>query len=265
MAKNDTIILDGILDDRVTQRLPSTKRDEVFEYFAIEQILKDFQLSKEEISIGQIDGRNDGGIDGIYIFVNGHLLSDYSESFFWPRTNAELELYIITCKHHETFKQATFDNLVATLTEILDFGINKEDLKGSYNTQLLLFREVLKKAYRKLATRLVTFTINVSYASRGDSGIIGESIVARGNQILDIAHELFTECTPKVSYFGSSQLVELSRRIPSFSLELPFLSSMGRGERYILLSKLSDFNTFICDNENKLRRYLFDSNVRAYM
>ena len=42
MAKNDRLLLDGIIDDRVAIRLPSEKRDEVFEYFTFEQLLKDY-------------------------------------------------------------------------------------------------------------------------------------------------------------------------------------------------------------------------------
>ena len=56
MAKNDTILIDGILDDRVAQRLPSDRRDEAFEYFAFEQILRDTDLSHDEILAGSIDG-----------------------------------------------------------------------------------------------------------------------------------------------------------------------------------------------------------------
>lgn len=41
MAKNDAILMDGIIDDRVEQCIPSNKRDECFEFLALEQILKD--------------------------------------------------------------------------------------------------------------------------------------------------------------------------------------------------------------------------------
>ena len=132
MAKNDTIILDGILDERVLSRLPSEKRDEAFEYFAIEQILKDSNLSKDDILSGWVDGRNDGGIDGFYVFVNGHLLSD-PESFFWPRTNGELEVHLITCKHHDTFRLAPMNYLAVAIGELFDFSIEKNDLKERYN------------------------------------------------------------------------------------------------------------------------------------
>lgn len=59
--------------------------------------------------------------------------------------------------------------------------------------------------------------------------------------------------------------MQVSRKVPNFSLELPYISVLGRGERYVLLSKLTDYNKFICDDGSKLRRYLFDSNVRDFM
>ncbi|MDC5032736.1 hypothetical protein NRA02_12235, partial [Acinetobacter baumannii] len=106
MAKNDAILMDGIIDDRVEQCIPSNKRDECFEFLALEQILKDEDLSFEEIMSGLVDGRQDGGIDGFYIFINGHLIDDLKD-FIWPKSSVELKLVLVTCKHHETFKQAT--------------------------------------------------------------------------------------------------------------------------------------------------------------
>ena len=130
MAKNDKILLDGIIDDRVEVNLPSDRRDEAFEYLVFEQILKDYDLSRDEIESGLVDGRDDGGIDGFFIFVNGHLLVE-TESFTWPRAGSQLEVFIITCKHHDTFKQSTLDNLAASLSELLNLGISNEELKGS--------------------------------------------------------------------------------------------------------------------------------------
>jgi len=52
--------------------------------------------------------------------------------------------------------------------------------------------------------------------------------------------------------------------MPNFSLELPFFEALSRGERYVVLTSLEDYYKFITDN-GKLRRYLFDSNVRDFM
>lgn len=46
-----------------------------FEYFAASQILKNYDMSDDEISDGIIGGGNDGGCDGMYIFLNNDLIS----------------------------------------------------------------------------------------------------------------------------------------------------------------------------------------------
>jgi hypothetical protein len=74
MAKNDVVLIDAIVDDRLREVYPSNQRDEVFEFLAFEQVLKDFDLSREEIEAGWVDGWDDGCIDAFFIFVNGHSL-----------------------------------------------------------------------------------------------------------------------------------------------------------------------------------------------
>lgn len=263
MAKNDRILLDGIIDDRVSIKLPSDKRDEAFEYLAFEQILKDEDLSHEEIETGSIDGRQDAGIDGFFIVVNGHPLQD-PESFVWPRAGSELQVFIITCKHHDTFRQSPLDNLAASLAELMDFGIDDSNLKGAYSEEVIKHRNNLKYAYRKLSPRLNKFVINVYYASRGDTTEIGDEVRSRADHIKTIVHESFNTCISNFQFIGSTELVEMHRRIKNYSLELSFIEALSRGERYVLLAKLSDYYKFISD-QGKLRRYLFESNVRDFM
>lgn len=263
MAKNDRLLLDGIIDDRVHIRLPSDKRDEAFEYLAFEQLLKDFDLSHDEIIQGLVDGRQDGGLDGFFILVNGHLLQD-PESFVWPRSNAELRIVLITCKHHDTFKQATLDALIATLTELLDFSIEDALLTGAYSEALLRMRDNLKYAYRKLSPRLSNFAVNVHYVSRGDTSDIGDEVGARGQQIAALVKDSFCSCRAEFSFVGSTELVELHRKIPNYTLEIPFVEALAKGERYVVLVRLSDYFGFISEN-GKLRRHLFESNVRDFM
>ncbi len=263
MAKNDKVLIDGILDDRIGLKLPSEKRDEAFEYFAFEQVLKDYDLSSEEILHGSVDGRNDGGIDGFFIIINGHFLLD-PETFSWPKSGAVLEVWILTCKHHDTFKQSPLDNIAASIVELLDFSIDSKDLAGDYSNEIIKSRENLKFAYRKVSPRLSQFTINYCYASRGDTSELGESIVSRATQITQLTKDSFGSCISEFSFFGSTELIELYRKAPNFSLEIPFIEDLSSGQTYILLVRLKDYYNFIQD-EGKLRRYLFDSNVRDFM
>lgn len=263
MAKNDTILLDGIIDERIDEKIPSDRRDEVFEYLSFEQLLKDYDLSSDEIHSGSIDGRNDGGIDGFFIFVNGHLLQD-SEAFLWPKAGCEIEVWIVNCKHHDTFQQAPLDKLNASFYELLDFSLADDDLKGDYSDEVLAKRADLILAYRKLSPRLQKFRITYVYASRGDTSAVGDAITARSDQLVELTKTNFSSCEATFSFVGASELVELHRQRPNFSLELPFVELLSRGENYILLSRLKDYFGFVSD-KGKLRRYLFDSNVRDFM
>ncbi|WP_336993848.1 AIPR family protein [Lelliottia amnigena] len=263
MARNDTILLDGIIDDRVSNKSPSNDRGTVFEYLALEQILKEYDLSAEEINHGWVDGKFDGGIDGFYIFVNGHLLVDVTD-FSWPKTGSELTVWIITCKHHDTYKQATLDSLIASITELFDFRTDTNDLNGRYSDKILSMRDDFILTYKKLSPRLSTFNVNYIYASRGDGADVGESIISRAEQIKSITLDSFGDCSANFNFIGSKELVSLYRQIPNFTLELPFLEVLSRGEKYVILSTLNDYYNFI-NNNGVLRRYLFDSNVRDFM
>jgi hypothetical protein len=264
VAKNDTLLLDGIIDDRVEQCLPSERRDEAFEYFAFQQVLRDADLSHDEVLSGAVDGRDDGGIDGIFILVNGNLLADPS-SFFWPKHGCQLTVYVITCKHHDTFKQAPVDNLVATVSEIFDLGLNETELAGAYSKRLLRVREILMVAYRRLSPRLQKFEVRFVYASRGDSAAVGSSVLARANHAVEKVRELFGNVSSSFAFLGAAELVGIHRKSCIRTLELQFSEVLSRGRQYAVLCKLSDYVSFISDENGGLRRYMFDSNIRAFM
>ncbi|HEV8035361.1 hypothetical protein, partial [Yoonia sp.] len=73
MAVNDQYLLDEILKQQKNELFPHISDAGFFEYFCAAEILKDFELSYEEVIGGIVDGEHDGGIDSIYAFVNGSL------------------------------------------------------------------------------------------------------------------------------------------------------------------------------------------------
>ena len=127
MAKNDLILIDSIIEERVSENLPSNRKDEVFEFLSYEQVLKEYDLSADDIKSGSVDGRNDGGIDSIYILVNGHLISDVKNALL-PKSNANLEVFFFTCKHRDVFKQDPVNSICTSLQELLDFSKENKNL-----------------------------------------------------------------------------------------------------------------------------------------
>lgn len=265
MAKNDVILIDNIIKDRMKEGLPSSDQGEVFEYLSSEQVLKDFDLKKEDILSGIVDGKDDGGIDSFYIFINGLLLTDL-DSFPWPKKSCDISLYIITSKHHETFEQGVLNNQCATLSELFDLSKDNTDLSGAYNFDLLYKRRLFIEAYKKTASYLSGLSIHFFYVSRGDATIVGENIQSRSEQIVGSLNGLFSNCNADYTFVGSSELLSLYRKKPEFELELKHSGIISYNQEcFIVLSNLKDYYDFITDESNKLKKYLFDSNVRDYM
>jgi len=265
MAKNDTVLLDGIVEQRIADMLPSNRLDEVFEFFAFEQILKDYDLSRDEIESGWVDGRNDGGIDGFFVLVNGHLLRD-PDIFTWPKKTAAIDVWIVTCKHHETFQQAPINAVLASIPELFDLGRSRAELKSAYSDELLNARALLESAYRKLSASRPTLSIHFVYASRGNAAEVAENIHAKAKQLIVLAETLFSSCDASFDFVGSAELVSSYRKFKRFSLSLPVLEYLAREQTgYIVLARLEAFYDFVKDESGALRRYLFDSNVRDYL
>jgi hypothetical protein len=265
MAKNDSILIDGIIARRVLEGVPSADIGEVFEYFSFEQILKTYDLSEEEFDTGWVDGRHDGGIDGFFIFVNGHLVSDVA-SFPWPKSHAQIDIFVISCKHHDTFKESTLNSILASVQEIFDLSLEEIQLKGAYSKDVLNARKRLVDAYKRLAITSPQISLTFVYSSRGDTTDIGESVRARSEQIVHAAAGLFSKINVTFEFLGATELIERYRKTKQFALDLPFQDHLaGTGEGYIIVAKLEDYYRFVSDDKGDLRRYLFDSNVRDYL
>src|SRR5690554_5339874 len=107
------LILKTLVGQLNSQVAPNLKEDDYFELFCNEQILKDFDLSYEEIEAGTIGKGGDGGIDGIFIFVND-ILINVEDSMPRLKGNVEIELHIIQSKNKETFSEDVVQKFISS-------------------------------------------------------------------------------------------------------------------------------------------------------
>lgn len=260
MARNDVILLDGILTERAKSE--TLDKGELFELFAFEQILKSYDLTRSELEHGWVDGRNDGGIDGYYTFVNGALVIDPSK-FQWPKKSVRIDVVIINCKHKDAFKQEPLNTIFPTLEELLDFSKTPDEFDGQYSKQLIDARECTVHAFRSTASALPKLSFRLVYATRGED--VEPNVEARGNQLARVVSDYFSNADISVEYVGATELIEQHRK-NKFVLQLPYAEQLaGEHGAYIMLVRLAAYNSFIRDERGNLRRYLFDSNVRDFL
>lgn len=263
MPKNDIILIDSIIQE-ILESKKCKDIGEAFEYLAREQIFKDYDLSEDEIESGWIDGKDDGGIDGIYFFINGQIIIDEREKRYL-QNNAELEVYILTCKHLDSFKMDTINALIPTLNEFFDLSKKNEQLDSNYNSDLLEKRTMFFKIYSDVAYALNSLKIKVIYASRGNKEEVAENIIARSNELVSNINKMFSNCSIDVIFCGSKEIVEMYRKKPKLFSELKYKEIISQDNSYLILTTLNDYYNFVIDEKKKLKRYFLDSNVRAYM
>lgn len=259
MAKNDGILIDSILNIIDFEGNIGRK----FDYFATSQILKDYDLSDDELQEGIVDGENDGGIDCIYIFCNDKYITDLET--IEPKSTKKLDLYFITCKHDDSFKLGLINDITTTLDELLDFSVEENEIKSKFNLEILSKRHLIKAIYSKVAPYLSNFSINIIYASRGNKEELAENVLKKSEFLVNKLKNIFSSCAVDFKFVGADKLIELYRKQKQMISSINLREIITCDNCYVALCSLQEYYKFITDDQLKLKRYYLDSNVRAYM
>lgn len=258
---NDLVMIDGIMES-LCSSTDSKNVGHLFEEFAVEQYLKKYVISNEDIAKSEMDGRKDGGIDYAFLYINGFLITEIDTlPNFRDKTN--LDVYFITSKHADTFVVDPIESIISTMNEFLDFSKKSAELK--YNKKMLKFRNLFQAVYKKTGIYGNALKIHYCYLSRGNTEIIGEEVYDRKNNLVELTKNKFSEITVTFDFIGASELLKKHRESSEKLLELKFSKNLSCNGQYILLTNIYDYYTFLLDSEGDLNRTLFDSNVRSYM
>ena len=128
MTQNDIIILDTTLTQKKESVHATLDDATYFEVFSTEQILKNYDLSYEELIDGVVGAGDDGGIDSFYTFVDGELLDEDTELSKYKK-NPILDIFLIQAKQTASFTEIALDKLHSTLTNLFDLEMRASQLK----------------------------------------------------------------------------------------------------------------------------------------
>jgi len=264
LSANDRIILDKILEQKQKELAPDISSSAFFEIFTAEQIVKDYDLSYDEIESGIVGDGGDGGVDSLYLFLNGDLVQDDTDTSTL-RKNLSIELIIIQAKTSATFSEAAIDRLLAFTNDLLDLSKSVSTLQAVYNPNVLSIIKRFRLVYEGLAAKFPTFTVSYFYASKGERP--HPNVIRKSAALTERVKQLFSSANADFSFLGASALLELARRAPraTYSLRLTEnpISSSG-AVAFVCLVSLRDYYMFITDEKGALLRSIFESNVRDY-
>jgi len=264
MSKNDQILIDQIIKQEHKNYPDYKTEDDFFEFYSSSQVLRNYDLSYDEIESGICGTSLDGGADSIYLFINGDLINEDSDIEGNYKRNAIIELVITQSKNEKSFGEDAILKLARLSKNLLDLEFDAAKFKNRYSDTVLSKFQLFKNTYLKLITKKPKLKIKYFYASKGVD--VHPNVESQINELkLDVS-EILTESDVTFNTVGATELLEIYRKKENevFSLKLAETPLSSQGKVFISLVRLSDFNKFITDEAGNIIRNIFEANVRDY-
>jgi hypothetical protein len=263
MSENDRIVLQAVLNEQKANKAPELTDTQYFEIFTAEHILKNFDLSYDEIQSGQVGAGGDGGIDSMYIFGNGNLVEEDTVIGNLGR-DIKIELFIIQSKMESGFSEDPIRKFGDTFKDLFDLSNNLHDFATVYNENLRRLANIFRDAYTECAAKLPQLSINFKYVTVGDD--VHPNVKRLVSKLKAIVQGLFSSAIFSFEFINAAGLLTITRNVPptTFTLKLSESPISSGEESFICLVNLVDYYNFITNQDSRLRRGIFDANVRDY-
>lgn len=263
MSENDQILLDSVLSDFASTAPAHLNDAERFELFGAAQVLKDSGLSDEELLAGLMGGGDEGGVDGLYVFLDGRLL-EVGAAPGNVRRRADLTLQIVQAKRSPTFGEAAIQKISDTLSDVLQLSTDLGKT-GLYHTNFVERANVFRDTLKRIANKAPNIRVVITYASRGDTALVSSRVARRAEKLENQVIAALPNTSCEVTFLGARELYDLSQTAPEAQLELQCAGDpQSDGQNgYVALARLADYFSFI-DDSGTIRRYIFEGNVRDF-
>jgi hypothetical protein len=262
MNSSKLAILNEVLKQKKNEIAPQLSDDDFFNLFSCEQILKDFDLSYDELNDGIMEGGNDGGNDAIYTFINGELLEEDTD-YNGLKKDIVIDLIIIQSKNTSGFSEEAINKFTASAKDLLNLSTELDSLKATYKKEVRKKIQLFKNAYLRLASKFPKLNINYYYSTLGSD--VHPNVERKVDQLIATINSNINDCNITFEFIGIEQLLSLARKKPvtvkNLNIEGTPITTKDGG--YIALISLPNYYDFITEN-NKLLKSFFDANVRDY-
>lgn len=270
MVNNELVLLDQVLKQRQDERITPIKDDEAFELFACEQALGERDLSTEEVADGVVGGGNDGGLDGVYVFLGDVLLAEDSDIFqddFVPgrvAARSRLELWMVQAKTETSFSETAIEKVADSCRRLLSLAEDDTDLEQLYSAAVVTRTGFFRRALQILAARHPHVTIRFVYATRGRVDTLNTKVEIKARDLRRQFDDVVSGAAGVVDFLGAAELWQRATAHPSYTMQLTYQENATSGSSHVALVRLRDYLQFLADEHGDLRRHIFDWNVRDY-
>jgi hypothetical protein len=263
MGANDVLALDANFKGWQEKRFPVPKKGiNVFEYYCVDQFLRQFDLSDSQLKTGFTGGGGDGGVDAMYMFVNGELID--AESELDPKTPNDVKLLLMQVKEGEGFSPHAIDKLYWFVDDLLDLTRKKAVYHSTYHAELVALMRLFKDKYGIIVGENPPLSVELLYITKRDV------------EPNEDCHKSVAKIKADVQkHFGHAQFdfrfvnavalwAQVQTRPQKKKLFKWDSQPMSTQEGELGLVRLVDYYEFLKEPNGEIAERIFDSNVRGY-
>ena len=262
---NSQLLLKECIRQEFSDSSIYTEESTFFEFFAASQVLKNQNLSDDELDEGIVGSSHDGGCDGLYVFLNGDMLTSDQLDTLNASKGSPLNFTIIQAKNTTSFNETTIMKWKTISENLLNMANDIDSFCGRYNEDVCekfrLFRDALTKLIRsQIKTHIQFYYVTLAVE-------LHPNVEQQAEELKEQVKRLYPATTVSVSFVGADKLMELYNTDSEANVNLELASqpiALGLKADYVALVNLGTYFKFVTDDVGNLRKSFFEANVRDY-
>jgi AIPR protein len=260
MSAIDTKALESNFENWIQERTPTLNKSKAFEIYSIEQILKDSDLSDDELRAGHFGGGDDGGIDGMFLFINRVLILDETPL---PDPALTVELVLIQAKYHKSFEEEAVEKLHSFARDLLTYS--KPVAKLTYLNSFV--RDAIERFRDKYAAVMGsphTLKVSFHYTTKSINDP-NPKVRARVENLKKYVRTQLSAAAVSFDFWDCARMLTSARAIPRQDVVIEIMDHFSTHDGSVVcLVKLDNFAAFLTDDRGNLKTSILEPNVRDY-
>ena len=259
MSEIDRKALDVVFTLWRNERMPTESEADAFERFANEQVLKNPDLSDDEIESGKIGSGGDGGVDGFFFFVGDTLMQEGKPP---PESATTAELILKQSTRTAGFDETKLLKLKSFCEDVFGWTSldNKVHLNLTAKNAILRFRE----QYTEIMASVRALKVTIHYVTKSPHPF-PSNLQGRVNDMKRYIASQVSSSVVEFTPWGCGKLLEAAREesIETLILEKAVHFATDDGS-VVCLVRLDKFKEFLTGKDGKIKTAVLEPNVRDY-
>ncbi|MBR4746361.1 MAG: AIPR family protein [Desulfovibrio sp.] len=182
--------------------------------------------------------------------------------------DSRIDLVIIQSKRETSFSEDVIMKWKSVSKNLLDLNAQDDMYIDRYNNDVLEKFSLFRDLYIKNITKNPALKISYYYASYANKKDLHQNVIAQADELQKEIKSLYPskKIEVKVEFWGERELIDVAQSHPEPNLRLPLMEQPISSEdnSYVALVNIAQYYKFICDDNNNLRRNIFEFNVHDY-